>query len=150
MNPETTAKLINQLKLHEGFSPTLYKCSAGYNTIGYGHNCDSHGDIEKFKNRTITRSEAECILLRDLNDTTSNCIKYIKFFSDLSEIQQAVLINMTFNMGISGLLKFKKMLKNFSLGYKTGIAREMLKSKWANQVEREAELAFMILTEEFI
>ena len=28
--------LINQIKKHEGFEPRVYKCSEGYDTIGYG------------------------------------------------------------------------------------------------------------------
>ena len=28
--------LIDDIKKHEGFSPVVYKCTAGYDTIGYG------------------------------------------------------------------------------------------------------------------
>jgi len=33
--------LIAELKRHEGFSEKMYKCPAGYNTIGYGWNVDA-------------------------------------------------------------------------------------------------------------
>ena len=28
--------LLEQIKLHEGFRPTVYQCTQGYDTIGYG------------------------------------------------------------------------------------------------------------------
>lgn len=151
MNPENSLKLIDQLKRHEGFKQTLYKCSKGYLTIGYGHNCEAHGDCDKFTSRTITSTEAENILLSDISEATFSCVKYIKFFSDFSEIQQAVLINMVFNMGIGSLLNFKLMLKNLRLGNKPNTAREMMDSDWFPEVgKRSSELMFMILTEEWL
>jgi lysozyme len=46
---------------------------------------------------------------------------------------------MAFNLGISGLLKFKKTLKLIEEGNYKLAAKEMLKSKWANQVKNRAK-----------
>lgn len=151
MNQETVSKLVVQLKRHEGFKSTLYKCPAGYLTIGYGHNCEAHEDVETYLNRSVSEIEASNLLYNDIHDTELCCIKNLKFFSNLSDIQQAVIINMAFNLGTGGLLTFKQMLKNFRLDYKTGIAREMMNSKWFSQVPvRASELMFMVLTEEWL
>jgi lysozyme len=151
MNQENLIRLVDQLKRHEGFRSTLYKCPAGHLTIGYGHNCDAHQDSSKFKDRIISETEAENLLLSDLSDTQKDCVKNIRSFNSLSEIQQAVLLNMTFNMGIGTILLFKSFLKNLSAGFKKGIAQEMINSTWCSQVgKRATELVYMILTDEFI
>jgi lysozyme len=151
MSPEESIKLVDMLKRHEGFRPILYKCPAGYNTIGYGHNCDAHFDVEKYSNITITQTEAENLLLRDLNAASLDCIKFVRSFDCLSTPHQAVLLDMCYNLGIGKLLEFKKMLHAFILGDNKAAAREMFHSKWASQVSsRCTELLFMALAEEWI
>jgi lysozyme len=150
MNQTNLTNLVNQLKRHEGFVPTPKPCPAGFMTIGYGHNCDAHQDLDKYQGRIVSETEAHNLLLRDISEVMTSLTKSYKLFPVLSEIQQCVLINMAFNLGIEGLLKFKKMLKHLSTGNIKETSREMLKSRWATQVEREAELVFMIMTEDWL
>jgi lysozyme len=151
MNPETISKLVESLKSQESFVPSLYKCPTGHWTIGYGHNCDAHKDIAKFKDRTVMRDEATNLLLSDLSDSIYDCTKSIKNFLNLSDSQQAILANMCFNMGISKLLTFKKMLAAFALDDHKTIAKEMLNSLWSFQVgRRSAELIYLNFTGEFL
>lgn len=141
--------LVELIKRHEGFSDHLYLCPTGHLTIGYGHNCEAHGDAYDYKDRTITIEEAEELLADDILDAVTNCNSYIQFFSKLSEVRQAVLIDMTYNMGIGTLLKFKKMLEAMRVGDWKNAAREMYRSRWARQTDREGELMFMTLTDEW-
>lgn len=58
---------------------------------------------------------------------------------NLSPARQEVLVNMSFNLGVEGLFKFRRMwaairAHNFDLA-----ADEMLDSKWARQVGSRAE-----------
>ncbi|GBL02944.1 glycoside hydrolase family protein [Glaciecola sp. KUL10] len=120
--------LIEQVKLHEGLRLKPYKCTANRLTIGYGRNLDDKG---------ISVQEAEEMLLADLAEVEQSLIKH-NFFNRLDEVRQAVLINMAFNLGVIGLLRFKNMITALiTRDYETA-ANEMLDSKWAKQVNMRA------------
>ena len=127
---------VEALRRHEGFRAEMYKCPAGYWTIGYGHNLE---------HRAISKEVADLMLFQAVEDTVKELNRRLPFFSSLDNVRQSVLINMGFNLGVNGLLKFRKMIdaleeKNYDLA-----AHEMLDSKWATQVgSRATELAFMM------
>ena len=57
---------------------------------------------------------------------------------------------MAFNLGLSGLMSFKKMIAAIEVGDFETASYEMLNSKWANQVTNRAhELAEQMLTGEW-
>ena len=119
----------NLLKKHEGLSLTLYQCPSGKQTIGYGHNIEDLG---------ISEEVAELLLEQDTMIAYKQVKNAVKCFDNLDEARQYVLIDMCFNMGLSKLMQFKKMLRALDLGdYKTA-AKEMLDSKWAKQVKSRA------------
>lgn len=124
------ANLIENLTFDEGLRLKLYKCSAGKLSIGVGRNIEDLG---------ITRAEAIFLLNNDIDRCTEECEKNIQFFMDLSIPRREVLVMMCFNLGITRLLNFKKMLeylknKNFDLA-----SSEMLQSEWASQVGNRAK-----------
>ena len=53
-------RLIEFIKMHEGFSPTVYTCAGGKKTIGYGH------VVTDSSVQTITQNSAEFLLQSDL------------------------------------------------------------------------------------
>ena len=119
----------NLLKKHEALSLTLYKCPAGKITIGYGHNIEDVG---------ISQEVADLLLEQDTQIAYKQVKNAIKCFDTLNEARQYVLIDMCFNIGITKLMSFKKMLSALDKGnYKTA-AKEMLDSKWARQVKSRA------------
>jgi len=121
-------KLIEQLKAHEGFSGNVYQCTGGKTTIGYGRNLDDN---------PLTDNEASYLLNNDVNKITDILSKEIPW-NMINPARQAVLVNMSFNLGISGLYKFKKMFKAIDAGFYEKAAREMLDSKWSKQVGNRA------------
>lgn len=63
----------------------------------------------------------------------------------------AVLENMTFNLGIAGLLKFKRTLTMIQAENYDGAAQAMLESKWADQVGARAQrLSQQLATGEWV
>ena len=117
------------IKKHEGCSLTMYKCPSGKLTIGYGHNIEDRG---------ISEEVAELLLEQDIIIAYKQVKNTIKCFESLTEARQYVLIDMCFNMGITKLMGFKKMLAALDKGdYKTA-GKEMLDSKWAKQVKSRA------------
>lgn len=125
--------LIEQLKRHEGLSLTPYKCTASKTTIGYGRNLDDKG---------ISLEEAEMMLINDIREVESELSRKLMVFISLAKPRQDALVNMGFNLGVAGLLKFNNMIEALNHADYELAAKEMLNSKWAKQVgKRAGELA---------
>jgi lysozyme len=141
-------QLINQIKRHEGFSGYVYLCPAGKRTIGYGYNLDANplGLTPIVVKYTLMNGMAEHEAERLLTLMVGRCIDQLDmalpWCVDIGPVRHDVLINMTYNMGILGLLKFVKTLALIKAGDYPKAADAMLKSRWAAQVGRRAvELA---------
>lgn len=135
--------LIRQLKRHEGLSLKLYRCPAGYYTIGYGRNIEMNG---------ITETEAESLLMNDVLTAAKDAETYLglDLYEDLGEVRRAVIINMAFNLGLPKLMSFKR-LKNALLERDFNLAADCMKqSLWFSQVKRRgAELVIQMRTNEW-
>ena len=123
-------RIKEQLGRHEGLRLKPYRCTAGKLTIGIGRNLDDCG---------ITQSEAYVMLINDI----MNCEKQLQanipdIYNSLDEVRKSVLLNMCFNLGISGLLGFKNTLEFIKVGDWERAANNMLVSRWAKQVGRRA------------
>jgi len=125
---------------HEGLRFKPYRCSANKLTIGYGRNLEDVG---------ISKPEAVVFLDNDIQVATGNLNKALPWVNSLDWPRRGVLINMTFNLGIVGLLKFKNTLRFIQNSEWKKAHDAMLDSKWAQQVgPRAIELARIILTGE--
>lgn len=121
------------IKQDEGFSAKPYKCTAGKLTIGYGRNIEDIG---------VSEDEAQYLLNNDISYCYNKLKAVFPFFEALSKPRQYILINMCYNIGITRLAGFKRMLAELSQGNYNQAASEMLNSKWAAQVpNRAARLA---------
>tara|TARA_R100001510_G_scaffold48744_1_gene46695 strand:- start:1458 stop:1868 length:411 start_codon:yes stop_codon:yes gene_type:complete len=118
-------KLIEELKRDEGEVLTLYKCSAGKNTIGVGRNVDDRG---------ITVEESNFLLNNDIDLCVKELEATFAWFKNLTGTRQRVLVNMCFNLGLSRLLGFKKFLAAIEKGDWEEAGVQMLDSKWSRQV----------------
>jgi lysozyme len=117
--------LLDQLKRDEGLRLTPYKDSVGKVTIGYGRNLDDVG---------ISQYEAEILLQHDLIHASQVLRDNLPWTEGLDEVRRAVLVNMSFNMGIHGLMGFKNTLGLIQAGEFDQASEAMLQSKWAEQV----------------
>ena len=123
------SRLIDDIKRDEGFSATAYKCPANKWTIGYGTNIEDG----------ISEAEAELLLTFRLNQMISQLLEKKPIILRLPQDKQEIVFNMTYNLGVAGILKFKMMwlaLENFD--YKVA-AEEMRDSLWYHQVTNRAE-----------
>ena len=114
--------LIDEIKKHEGFSPVVYKCTAGYDTIAYG---------QRIKYLKVTEEQATEWLEEEINNLKYILAdKYLWFLPAPTEVQN-VVINMAYQLGPSAFGKFKKTI--YLLAHKDykGASSEMLDSKWA-------------------
>lgn len=116
------------IKKHEGLRLEPYKCTAGKLTIGYGRNLDDNG---------ISPQEADYMLAKDIAQVDEQ-LNHYTWFKTLNDSRKAVLVDMTFNLGLPRLLKFEKMLGALIAEDYQEAANQMLDSRWANQVGQRA------------
>jgi lysozyme len=127
------------LERDEGVRLKPYLDSVDKMTIGIGRNLDDKG---------ITLAEARYLLQNDIDACLAD-LDPLPWFARLSDIRQRVICAMRFNLGMAGLMQFKKMLVHIDNGRFTSAAREMLQSRWAQQVGRRADrLATMFITDQ--
>lgn len=129
------------IKLHEGSRNLMYKCTAGFNTIGIGHNLDT---------KPISDRAIDVIFEDDLAEFEESVIKNFPFYESLSEVRKAVILDMAFNLGIAGISKFKNFLAAVEMGDYITAGVEMLDSRWAAQVgQRSTRLSLMMTSDQW-
>ena len=126
----TAMDLTALLKQEEGFSQSVYKCSEGYNTIGYGHRCGAN-------HHNVTKKEAEKILVNDIAKAMKNVEKLVG--KNAPREVKEIVAAMTFQIGYEGVSKFKNMLACINKGDYKGASKEMLNSKWGKQTPARAK-----------
>ena len=129
-----------QLIRHEGKKLFPYVDTIGKLTIGVGRNLSDVG---------ISEDEVLYLLHSDIDKARRNLSKWLPWTEMLDRVRYEVLVNMTFNMGIGGLLQFKNTLKLIKESKYKEASIEMLKSRWAKQVgSRAIELSKQMKTGE--
>ena len=146
-------KLIEQIKRHEGFSEHTYRCPAGKLTIGYGYNLDANPlklssvEIKQAAIGGMREHEAERLLKLMVGRCIDQLDIAIPWVVNMGDVRESVLINMAYNMGIVGLMKFTKTLALIKAGDYPKAADEMLRSRWAKQAgHRAVELSEQMRT----
>ena len=153
--------LLEELVKHEGLRLQVYQDTLGIDTIGIGRNLKDRGiskkELEELDIPTIDHvyeygiTEADAMLLaeNDVQIVEEELLRAHPCVEDLDAVRQLVLVDMAFNMGVPRLCKFVKMWnaiheKKFDIA-----SKEMLDSRWANQVKsRRVKLANMMPTGE--
>ncbi|KAL9653389.1 hypothetical protein ABK040_002025 [Willaertia magna] len=123
------------IKRHEGLVLHVYKDSLGYDTIGYGHLITTNETFPEI----ITKEQAEELFEKDFKIAYEGAQTIVSNFNNLNNVRQAVLIDMCFNLGVTKLLNFKKMIAAIEKEDFTTAAKEMKNSKWFLQVGKRAE-----------
>jgi lysozyme len=118
---------------HEGLRLKPYHDTRNKLTIGIGRNLDDVG---------ITREEALMLLDNDITRVRREVKRAFPWFSRLNQARKDVVLNMVFNLGLSGFRRFRKTIAAIETRDWEEAGREMLDSRWAKQVGRRArELA---------
>ena len=125
-------RLKRTLWIQEGAKRRIYKCPAGFWTLGVGHNLEELPISERAIN-IILEDDIE-LIRTELSYSIKN--NFSISLKDLSDVRQEILINMAFNMGVPRLMKFKKtfsFIKNLDF-FNASI--EMLDSSWWKELHR--------------
>ena len=116
--------------MNEGFSSKPYKDQLGYLTIGYGHLILSNEKI--LLKKQIHKKELEEIFERDFKKALKNFNNTLKSLTS-NKKEAELLIEMIFQLGIKGCLKFRNLLKNMKQGNKHLVCLDMMDSLWYKQ-----------------
>ncbi len=128
MTPDFKAKLRRSLIKHEGYETKPYLDTVGKVSIGIGYNLTDRGMEDEWIN-TQYEKDVEYFYHQ---------LSQFHWFKHMNLDRQIVLIDMCF-MGWKHFLSFTKMLKCLANYDYTNAAKEMLDSKWAQQVGTRAD-----------
>ncbi|MFW9618890.1 MAG: glycoside hydrolase family protein [Sulfurospirillum sp.] len=153
MNLEMSMAL-ELVKEAEGFYPNTYHCPTGKLTQGYGRNLEVHPLTEEEKlelnqDGTVSEFIASKWALKELQECEEKLMSNI-IYQKQTEVRKAVLLDMCFNIGYAGLMKFKKMW--FALGDRDYItaSREMKDSKYYTDVKSRGKRNVTIMASNMI
>ena len=131
--------LIKRLKANEGFKARVYQCSEGYDTIGYG---------STIKDLKISEEVATILLEERVAEIFDELEKRADWITALPVMVQGVIVEMCYQMGVSGFLKFKKTISLFKQRNFEKASVEMLDSLWAKQTPNRARRLSKIVANE--
>lgn len=133
-----TTKFVDvDIRQDEGFRAEAYPdpLSGGDPwTIGFG--CTGPG-IAKGVKWTLAQAVQEQMKRRQANEVALD--RAIGWWRQLSDERQDVLVNMSYQLGVAGLLAFHHMLTSAQAGDYEAAASEMLASHWASQTPKRAK-----------
>lgn len=108
-----------------------YRDSRGILTVGYGHNLEAKPLDPQVLALIQLAHHLQCIIdSKEVQDYLGR----LEWFQKLDPTRQAVLTDMSYNLGIPKLLEFQQTLKAVQSGQYQEAARLMLESVWAKQV----------------
>ena len=141
---------IEELIKHEGLKLQVYKDTLGIDTIGIGRNLKDRGitkqeldeldipNIDHVYEYGITEADAVYLATNDVQIVEEELVRAHPCVDRLDSVRQLIVMDMAFNMGVPRLCKFKKMWNAIHDEDFPTAAKEMLDSRWANQVKGRA------------
>lgn len=136
--------LRSQLVEFEGRVAYAYPDSMGFLTIGVGRL------VDKRKGGHLSDTEIDFLLDNDIAAKSAEVLTALTWVAAMNEPRQAVVIGMSFQMGLKGLLGFTGTLEAMRDERYADAAERMRLSLWAKQTpERARRLAFQMETGEW-
>ena len=130
-------RLLKSVKKHEGYRNKVYLDTLGKRTVGVGHLCvEDHWEDNKEYSEEMLMN----ILKDDLKNAIEGAERLLKGCRILDSLAKEIIIEMVFQLGETGVSKFKNMIKALEKGpdYQTA-AIEMMDSRWAKQTPGRAK-----------
>lgn len=126
----------------EGEDRHVYQDTKGFWTIGRGRNVDAR------TGPGLRDVEIEFMFVNDIAELHHELADRVPNYLAVSDVRQAVLIDMGHNLGVDGLLGFHEMMKALQRLDYPAAGHEMLNSKWRSDVGegRAQRLTQMMLT----
>ena len=123
-------ELLSSIRKHEGFRSKVYKDTLDFDTIGYGF---------AVKDLVLDEDIANIILQRKLEALIRSIEFKFSWYADLPNAVKDVVIEMCFQLGVTGFSRFKKTIEHLKCEEWESAAEECLISKWATQTPNRAK-----------
>ena len=131
-------RLLESVKKHEGYRNKVYLDTLGKRTVGVGHLCveDFWEDDKEYEEKFLMT-----ILEHDLQSAIKGAKDLMQEHGcmDIDELAEEIIIEMVFQLGKTGVSKFRNMWKHLSALEYASAASEMLDSRWAKQTPNRAQ-----------
>lgn len=135
-------ELISELKVEEGFRASIYQCSEGVDTIGYGFNVAYLTKDEIALNDGVIEPMSEEVATQILNRKVKKLIKSVdevySWIDNLPEVVKIGIYDMIYQLGIKGFGSFVNTQKYLKLLDYNKAIENIKNSKWAKQTPRRA------------
>ena len=122
--------LIESIKQHEGYVGVVYKDSLGIDTIGYGF---------AIKDLELDEDICEIILERKLHALEDMINLKFSWYKYMPQEIKDVVMEMCYQLGVTGVSKFKKTIAYLQNKQWEEASVEMLDSLWARQTPNRAK-----------
>lgn len=131
-------RIEDQLAIDEGRKNEVYLDTLGFMTVGIGHKITPLDGLHA--GDEINDERIDALFGVDLDAAINYVEKYIpSSYNGQPEAVQEALINMCFNLGIGGLMKFPHFLADLAAKDYEAAAHELETSLWYRQVGSRAE-----------
>jgi GH24 family phage-related lysozyme (muramidase) len=128
--------LKERIKKHEGFLAKVYLDSLGKATIGYGHLLTEEDDF--VEGVIYDKDILEKLFEKDFNKAVYGAEELLKGYV-VAPLAKDVIIEMVFQLGKTGVSKFKNMFAALKEYDYTRAAAEMINSAWYRQTPSRCE-----------
>jgi lysozyme len=129
MIPKELQEIVESIKKHEGFSSTVYQCTEGHDTIGYGFT---------IKDLVIDKDVGNLLLMKKLQPLLPRILIAFDWFEHIDVRAKRVVVEMCYQLGLRGFSKFKKTIYLLETEQYEDASIEMLNSLWAKQTSARA------------
>lgn len=129
-------KVVKRLYTFEEFQAFPYLCPANHTTVGLGRNLDAN---------PFTEEEAERWATEELERLWKSLLVRLPWLPGKDTEVIMIILDMAYNMGLDGVLSFKKMLQAIKESCYLLAAEELKDSKYFKQTKSRAEFHYNTL-----
>ena len=136
----------SMIERHEGRRNKVYKDSLGIPTIGIGYNlrnATAKQDLAKvganlkevLRGKELSEDQVNELFRMSLDRSLKDAKSYYPEFDKLADAAKGVLVDMSFNLGLTKLKGFKDLKSALGRGNYNAAADAMIDSAWYKQVK---------------
>lgn len=122
------------IKASEGYRNTVYKCSAGFLTVGLGTNLDAR-KIKARVGQKFSDAQIQAWAREDIMGAEQIAKRVFPSFNKQPRQVQILLVSLSYNMGEGGIRKFKDFKTAIEKRNYKKAAAELKDSRWYSQVK---------------
>lgn len=130
--------LRDKIIRHEGFTSIPKPDAKGFWEVGFGHDITAEQAKNEYADG-VTTEEALNLLDADIARCVDQASEQIPCYDRLNEARQDTIVEMVYQLGINGVLKFKDMLSALDAGDYEKAGAEMVNSEWYRETPSRCE-----------